>query len=168
MGGGEAAICWACRKCVFKFYSNAWKRSTFDWATGQWSCRSNDSTDASNGNHCILGYLINPQKQWLWGGLVRLRPWYTMCVCPEPALMIVGKLTWAIVNLKECMVSPITLQMGKRKPETLGGQMLRQKEVNYPIQLYLPLQEKKCGKQCFCAFYSTRRSANVILMWSKL
>lgn len=30
----------------------------------------------------------------------------------------------------------------ERKPETLGGQMLGQKEVNYPIQLYLPLQEK--------------------------
>lgn len=100
-----------------KFYTNAQKRSTFGWATGQWSCRSNDSTDAPNGNQCILGCLINPQQHRLWGGLVRLRSWYTLCVCvcPEPALMIVGKLTWAIVILKECMVRRLALQMERRE-----------------------------------------------------
>lgn len=43
----------------------------------------------------------------------------------------------------------------ERKPETLGGQMLRQKEVNYPIQLYLPLQEKKMwGTVLLCILFN--------------
>lgn len=49
--------------------------------------------------------------------------------------MIVGKLTWAIVILMELHGEAYQFTAGEeRKSETLGGQMLRQKEVNYPTQ----------------------------------
>lgn len=47
----------------------------------------------------------------------------------------------------KCMVRPIALlQREERKPETLGGQMLREKEVNYPTQLFFFSSKRKmCG-----------------------
>lgn len=46
------------------------------------------------------------------------------------------------------MVRPITLlQREERKPETLGGQMLREKEVNYPTLLFFPSPREKCVGQ---------------------
>lgn len=76
---------------------------TVDRVMGQQSCRSNDSIDAPTGTQCILGDLSNPHQQRLWGGPVHLQPWCakSVRVGPEPALMIVGKLTWAIVILME-------------------------------------------------------------------
>lgn len=83
---------------------HAWKKP-LDFRPGNGSvelyCRSNDSTDAPSGTQCILGYPSNPHQQRLWGGPIHLRPQCAQCVCPEPALMIGGKLTWAIVILME-------------------------------------------------------------------
>lgn len=121
-----------------------------DWVTGQWSSRSNDTTDTPSETQCILGQ-SNPHQQWLWGGPVHLQSWceregervcVIVCVCvyPEPALMIVGKLTWAIVILMELHGKAYRFTAGEeRKPQTLGGQKLREKEVNYPTQLFFPL-----------------------------
>lgn len=64
--------------------------------------------------------------------------------------MIGGKLTWAIVILEECTVRPIALQTGRREPEKLGGQMLRQQDqTRTPIQLCLPPRKINVGSSVF-------------------
>lgn len=52
-----------------------------------------------------------------------------VCACPEAALMIVGNLTYAIVILMDVHGEAYQSTAGEK---TLGGQMLREKALNYP------------------------------------
>lgn len=136
---------------------------TTDWVTGQWSCRSNDSTDAPTGTQCILGYLSNPRLAMAlgWSGpspsLVRC-----VCMCSEPTLMIVGNLNWAIVILMELHGKAYRFTEGKQKKHEgrwVGKRSEKESgKLPHSTQPFPPLRKNMGSRESFCYESNFRRN----------
>jgi len=121
---------------MYRFYSNEWKRNTFDCQPGNGSValQVNWQDRCSHWNSAFWDISVIPTSNGSGVDWSLSIP-SALNVCPEPALMIVGKLTRAIVILMELHgeAYPFTPRE-ESKSKTPSWQMLTESGY-YPTHL---------------------------------